>query len=262
MIISTCPRCQEVFRVPLGTMPQDAYDVPGVTRPFLSPKCLINFHPRQILTADGEPITVMEPVAAHSTAGIDSLTGATTGSLANLSAGDDLVGNDQWDPAALDFGTESGNGNTDTGWSSGTATQTAPMKVSPRPNRRKKSGSGIRSMIQVVVGGLLVPIALGILLQLDALLISGFGPSTDNQDLAQELLPFLNGETETDSDTEPEDFGGQLLDTSQFDKAMQETEDPAQAVLDELLQPEPSADDDNDQSNLDQTSQHQERSSL
>ena len=80
----------------------------------------------------------------------------------------------------------------------------------------------------------------------------GFWPFDGQSRSAQELLPFLNGETETDSDTEPEDFGGQLLDTSQFDKAMQETEDPAQAVLDELLQPEPSADDDNDQSNLDQ----------
>ena len=254
MIISTCPRCQEVFRVPLGTMPQDAYAMcPWCHETFPLTEVLDQLPPPlQILTADGEPITVMEPVAAHSTAGIDSLTGATTGSLANLSAGDDLVGNDHWDPAALDFGTESGNGNTDTGWSPGTATQTAPMKVSPRPNRRKKSGSGIRSMIQVVVGGLLsVPIALGILLAVGRAPDLGFWPFDGQSRSAQELLPFLNGETETDSDTEPEDFGGQLLDTSQFDKAMQETEDPAQAVLDELLQPEPSADD-NDQSNLDQ----------
>ncbi len=209
----------------------------------------------QILTADGDPITVMEPVATDSAAGIQSLTGAGLGALDNLQsndnlAGDDLASGSQWDPTALNFGNDSGQ--TDGVWNATAPTQASPMSVSPRPNRRKKGGSGIRSMIQVVVGGLLsVPIALAILLAVGRAPDLGFWPFDGRARSMQELLPFL-GDDETDVDSGFRDFKGQQLDTSDFNEAMKKTQDPEQAALDQLLTPMPPPRSD-DQSNLDQS---------
>ena len=225
MIISNCPRCQEGFRVPLGKMPDDAYAMcPWCHETFPLAEVLNHLPPQlQILTADGEPITVMEPVATHTTAGIESLTGVGPGALDHLQgnenlAGADLANGNQWDPTALSFGDN--NGQTDGGWNTSAATQTAPMSVSPRPNRRKKGGSGIRSMIQVVVGGLLsVPIALAILLAVGRAPDLGFWPFDGQARSMQELLPFL-GDDETDMETGFRNFEGQQLDTSDFNEAM------------------------------------------
>ena len=244
MIISNCPRCQESFRVPLGKMPDDAYAMcPWCHETFPLAEVLNHLPPQlQILTADGEPITVMEPVATHTTAGIESLTGVGPGALDHLQgnenlAGADLANGNQWDPTALSFGDN--NGQTDGGWNTSAATQTAPMSVSPRPNRRKKGGSGIRSMIQVVVGGLLsVPIALAILLAVGRAPDLGFWPFDGQARSMQELLPFL-GDDETDVETGFRNFEGQQLDTSDFDEALKKTQDPEQAALDQLLTPEP-----------------------
>ena len=244
MIISNCPRCQEGFRVPLGKMPDDAYAMcPWCHETFPLAEVLNHLPPQlQILTADGEPITVMEPVATHTTAGIESLTGVGPGALDHLQgnenlAGADLANGNQWDPTALSFGDN--NGQTDGGWNTSAATQTAPMSVSPRPNRRKKGGSGIRSMIQVVVGGLLsVPIALAILLAVGRAPDLGFWPFDGQARSIQELLSFF-GDDETDVETGFRNFEGQQLDTSDFDEALKKTQDPEQAALDQLLTPEP-----------------------
>ena len=254
MIISNCPRCQEGFRVPLGTMPDDAYAMcPWCHETFPLVEVLNHLPPAlQILTADGEPIAIMEPVASYSAAGIQALAGASTGAtetgIADYPQTNDVSGSDQqWDPTALNFGADSGQ--TDGGWNPGATSQAAPMSVSPRPNRRKKGGSGIRSMVQVVVGGLLsVPIALAILLAVGRAPDLGFWPFDGQARSPRELLPFLD-DANTDNETAFPSFEGQQLDTSDFDEAMEETEDPSQSALDQIFAPDESPELD-DQSNL------------
>ncbi|MDA9934522.1 hypothetical protein N9B88_02015 [Rubripirellula sp.] len=252
MIISNCPRCQEGFRVPLGTMPDDAYAMcPWCHETFPLVEVLNHLPPTlQILTADGEPIAMMEPVASHSGAGIQSLSGASTGALDHLHTNDESGSDQQWDPTALNFGAESGQ--TDDGWNAGATPQAAPMNVSPRPNRRKKGGSGIRSMLQVVVGGLLsVPIALAILLAVGRAPDLGFWPFDGQARSPRELLPFL-GDANTDDQTAFPSFEGEQLDTTDFDEAMKEAEDPSQSALDQIFAPDESPDS-NHQSNLNET---------
>lgn len=249
MIISNCPRCQEGFRVPLGTMPEDAYAMcPWCHETFPLVEVLNHLPPAlQILTADGEPIAIMEPLASHSAAGIQSLAGASTGSSDHLQTNDASGNDQQWDPNALNFGADSGQ--TEGGWNSAATPQAAPMSVSPRPNRRKKGGSGIRSMVQVVVGGLLsVPIALAILLAVGRAPDLGFWPFDGKARSPRELLPFLD-DANTDNQTAFPSFEGQQLDTSDFDEAMKEAEDPGQSALNEIFAPDESPDPD-DQSNL------------
>jgi len=252
MIISNCPRCQEGFRVPLGTMPEDAYAMcPWCHETFPLVEVLNHLPPAlQILTADGEPIAIMEPIASHSAAGIQSLAGASTGSSDPLQTNDASGNDQQWDPTALNFGTDSGQ--TEGGWNSAATPQAAPMSVSPRPNRRKKGGSGIRSMVQVVVGGLLsVPIALAILLAVGRAPDLGFWPFDGKARSPRELLPFLE-DANTDNPTAFPSFEGQQLDTSDFDEAMKEAEDPGQSALNQIFAPDESPDLD-DQSNLNET---------
>jgi len=237
-------------------MPDDAYAMcPWCHETFPLAEVLDQLPPQlQILTADGEPITVMEPVATHTAAGIQSLTGAGLGALDNPEANGNFAGADpasgqQWDPTALNFGDKSSQ--TDGGWNATAPTQTASMSVSPRPNRRKKGGSGIRSMVQVVVGGLLsVPIALAILLAVGRAPDLGFWPFDGQARSPGELLQFL-GDDETDVDSGFRNLEGQQLDTSDFDEAIKRTQDPEQAALDQLLTPEPAPRSD-DQSHLDQ----------
>lgn len=258
MIISTCPRCQEGFRVPLGRMPEDAYAMcPWCHETFPLAEVLAHLPPQlQILTADGEPITVMEPVASHAAAEVQSLTGVAIGAMDNLQGNDDLADGQQWDPNALNFGAQSGQ--TEGAWNAPASAQAAPMSVSPRPNRRKKGGSGIRSMIQVVVGGLLsVPIALVILLIVGRPLDLGFWPFDGQTRTLQELMPFSD-DTNTNGETAFSPFEGQELDTTIFEETVQGTEDPRKSALDQIFAPDSSEDPDtfedpDDQSSLDQT---------
>lgn len=251
MIISNCPRCQEGFRVPTGTIPDDAYAVcPWCNETFPLTEVLNQLPPvLQILSADGEPIEILESGAIHSAAGMQALSGASAGAFDHLQPTDGAVSDQPWDPTALNFG--DGSGQTDTGWNPDGASQTVPMSVSPRPNRRKKSGSGIRSMVQVVVGGLLsVPIALAILLAVGRAPDLGFWPFDGQARSPRELLPFLDDSNAGDETTFPK-FEGQQLDTSKFDDAMEETEDPGQSALDQIFAPDESPETE-DQSSLDE----------
>ncbi|MAI71842.1 MAG: hypothetical protein CMM01_13135 [Rhodopirellula sp.] len=237
MIISNCPRCQEVFRVPLGTLPDDAYAIcPWCHETFPLAEVLDHLPPAlEILTADGEPIPIMEPVDSHYAAGIQSLTGTSVGTSDHLQTHNTSGGGQPWDPATLDFGAESGQ--IDGGWNASGTPQAAPMSVSPRPNRRKKGASGIRSMVQVVVGGLLsVPIALAILLAVGRAPDLGFWPFDGQKRSPRELLPFLDDANTDDEMTLPS-FDGQQLDTSDFDEVIKETEDPGQSALDQIFAP-------------------------
>lgn len=252
MIISNCPRCQEGFRVPLGTLPDDAYAMcPWCHETFPLAEVLNHLPPAlQILTADGEPMTIMEPVDSYYAAGIQSLPDASTGALDQLQTHEASGNGQQWDPTALNFGAESGQ--TDVAWSASGGPQAAPTTVSPRPNRRKKGGSGIRSIVQVVVGGLLsVPIALAILLAAGRAPDLGFWPFDGQTRSLRELLPFQD-DANTDNGNTPQSFDGQQLDTTDFDEAMQEADDPSQSVLDQIFAPDNSPKS-ADQSNLNQT---------
>lgn len=249
MIISNCPRCQERFRVPLGTLPDDAYAMcPWCHETFPLADVLNNLPPAlQILTADGEPIASMEPVDSHYAAGIQSLTGVSNGAFDHLQTHDASGSGQQWDSAALNFGAESGQSN-DGSNASGTP-QAIPMSLSPRPNRRKKGASGFRSIVQVVVGGLLsVPIALAILLAVGRAPDLGFWPFDGQARSTRELLPFLD-ETNTGGGNPFPSFEGQQLDTTDFDEAIRDAEDPGQSALDQIFAPDNSPKPD-DQSNL------------
>ncbi len=252
MIISNCPRCQEEFRVPQGTMPEDAYAMcPWCHETFPLVEVLNHLPPAlQILTADGEPIAIMEPVGSHSAAGIQSLAGASIGSSDHVQTNDVSGSDQQWEPTALNFVAESRQA--EGGWNPSGTSQNASMRVSAGPNRRKKSGSGIRSMVQVVVGGLLsVPIALAILLAVGRAPDLGFWPFDGQARSPRELLPFLDDAKADDQTTFPS-FEGQQLDTTDFDDAMKNAEDPSQSALDQIFAPDESLDSD-DQSNLNQT---------
>ena len=249
MIISNCPRCQERFRVPLGTMPEDAYAMcPWCHETFPLVEVLNHLPPvLQILTADGEPIAIMEPAARHSSAALPSLAGASLGPSDHLQTNDGAGSDQQWDPTALNFGAE--HRQAEDGWTLGGTSQTAPMRLSPGPNRRKKGSSGIRSMVQVVVGGLLsVPIALAILLAVGRAPDLGFWPFDGQARSPRELLPFID-DADTDDQTAFPSFEGQQLDTSDFDEAMKKAEDPSEAALDQIFAPDERLDSD-DQSNL------------
>lgn len=251
MIISNCPRCQERFRVPLGTMPEDAYAMcPWCQETFPLVEVLNHLPPAlHILTADGEPIAIMEPVASDSAAALPSLASGSIAPSDYLQTSDGAGNDQQWDPTGLNFGAESRQA--EGGWNLGDTSQTAPMHVSPGPNRRKKGGSGIRSMVQVVVGGLLsVPIALGILLAVGRAPDLGFWPFDGQARSPRELLPFIEN-TDTNDQTTFPSFEGQQLDTTDFDEAMKETQDPSESALEQIFAPDDSPDSD-DQSNLDE----------
>ena len=158
-------------------MPEDAYAMcPWCHETFPLVEVLNHLPPAlHILTADGEPIAIMEPVASDSAAALPSLASGSIAPSDYLQTSDGAGNDQQWDPTGLNFGAESRQA--EGGWNLGDTSQTAPMHVSPGPNRRKKGGSGIRSMVQVVVGGLLsVPIALAILLAVGRAPDLGFWP--------------------------------------------------------------------------------------
>ena len=96
-------------------------------------------------------------------------------------------------------------------------------------------------MIGVVLGGLLsVPIALAILLAVGRTPDLGFWPFDGKVRSPRELVPFFNDAGSGDVEEQPV-YQGEILDTSQFDKAMQDLEDPSRSVLDQILAPDPPA---------------------
>ena len=91
MITSNCPRCQEGFRVPIGTMPDGAYAMcPWCHETFPLAEVLDRLPPQlQILTADGEPIIVMEPAGLRAAvAGPSSFENNTAAGFHPMGAGE------------------------------------------------------------------------------------------------------------------------------------------------------------------------------
>jgi len=244
----------------MGMMPDDAYAMcPWCHETFPLKEVLDRLPPQlKILTADGEPVVVMEPVGSgaavadlsavgtNTAAGFHTLGTETAGSLDNLSDSDrsDSGGQSdrgsQWDHPTLNFGGD--NVQPDGSWTAPSSPQAAAaMNVSPRPNRRKKKGSAIRSMIGVVFGGLLsVPIALLILLAVGRPLDLGFWPFDGKARSPRELISFFS-EAVSDNVEEPTVYQGEILDTSQFDNAQKDLDDPSHSVLDQIMAPDSSA---------------------
>ena len=218
----------------MGTMPDNAYAMcPWCHETFPFAEVLDRLPPQlQILTADGDPIIVMEPAVA----GFQPMGAGEAGTLDHLSGNDESASGGQWSPTALNLGGDTSQ--VDGSWTATSSSPTAAtMNVSPRPNRRKKKGSAIRSMIGVVFGGLLaVPIALAILLVFGRAPDLGFWPFDGKVRSPRELVPFFNDADDVD---ERPVYQGELLDTSEFDKAMEDLGDPNQSVLDQILAPGP-----------------------
>lgn len=257
MITSICPRCQETFRIPAGQLPDDAYATcPWCRETFPLSEVLANLPPAlEITTADGEPLVIHEQAAL----GIASTGNASEQSgdgfavveddlhttVSNETVISETIAEDSWsqtsfevDEDHVDLHVEDPSDSWD---KPQVAEQPTPMTVAPRP-RRKKS-SGLRTMIGIVFGGLLsIPIALAILLLVGREPDLGFwpfdGPGTRRAPTAAPPGPL--SERPKPSNTNP----GRTLDTSAFDRAMAEIEDPASSALDELIPRSSDSDDD------------------
>ena len=250
MITSNCPRCQEPFRIPAGQLPDDAYATcPWCRETFPLSEVLASLPPAlEISTADGEPLVIREQAALgiastgnaseQSGEGFEVLEDDLNATVSNETVMSETIAEDSWNQTSfevdedhVDLQVEDPSDSWD---KPQVAEQPAPMTVAPRP-RRKKS-SGLRTMIGIVVGGLLsIPIALGILLLVGREPDLGFwpfdGPGTRRTPTAAPLGPL------SERPQPSNDNRGRTLDTSAFDRAMAEIEDPASSALDELIPP-------------------------
>ncbi len=191
MIVSNCPRCAEVFRIPDAEMPDDAYaQCPWCNETFPIVEVLHRLPPvLHIVSADGETLefspqrSAMAGTAGGGSPGVDqgeyydggigSLIEDHTDDLGNKTVSEETVAEtwtdipaDRDGSSTADFDIEDPN---DT-WEEaagvvGDAKAIAPMKVTPAPVlSRKSKGSSLRTMISIVLGGLAAgPVAIAIL---------------------------------------------------------------------------------------------------
>ncbi|MGI9470748.1 MAG: hypothetical protein ACR2NZ_04380 [Rubripirellula sp.] len=259
MIISNCPRCQEGFRVPAGQMPDDAYATcPWCRETFPLSEVLANLPPTlEILSADGQPLVFDEAAAVRSVAAAATTTGEIDDSaegfevldedldatVGNETVTSETIAEDSWNQTSfevdedhVDLQVEDPNDSWD---SPQVAESPTPMTLSPRPGgSRKKKPSGLRTMLGIVVGGLLsVPIALGILLLFGREPDLGFWPFDGPSGSRRSPVAAPPGQM-SERTRDPNRNRGRMLDTSAFDSAMDAIEDPATTALDAIVPPE------------------------
>ena len=191
MIVSNCPRCAEVFRIPDAEMPDDAYaQCPWCNETFPIVEVLHRLPPvLHIVSADGETLefspqrSAVAGTAGGGSPGVDqgeyydggigSLIEDHTDDSGNKTVSEETVAEtwtdipaDRDGSSTADFDIEDPN---DT-WEEaagvvGDAKAITPMKVTPAPvMSRKSKGSSLRTMISIVLGGLAAgPAAIAIL---------------------------------------------------------------------------------------------------
>ena len=247
MIISNCPSCDESFRVPAGQLPENAYAMcPWCRETFPLSDVLASLPPRlELITEDGEPLVIPEPVALGAI-------GASSLEM-NKDQGQHSVGPGNFDETAtaaletivedpwIQSNFEVNQGHVglqvegpDNAWDDQQAA--APIPVSSRPGgSRKKKASGLRTMIGIVFGGLLsIPIAFGILLLLGREPNLGFWPFDGSIRVRR---PPAASPPRPLSDRTPKRnrSQGSMLDTSAFDQAFEAMEDPSLSALSEII---------------------------
>jgi hypothetical protein len=200
MIVSNCPRCAEVFRVPDAEMPDDAYaECPWCKETFPIAEVLHRLPPvLNIISADGQSLdfTQQRSVLAGGLAaqagqqdaqagegagldqseyydgGIGTLGDDQSDDLSNKTVSEETVA-ETWtdvrtgadDSSLADFDVEDPDDTWEEGGQTSNVSAVAPMKVTPAPVQARKSrGSGARTWISIVLGGLAAgPLAVAIL---------------------------------------------------------------------------------------------------
>jgi hypothetical protein len=209
MIVTNCPRCDEEFRIPDGEIPSDAYaHCPWCRETFPFSDVLGNLPPTlQLLDSDGRPLEISE-ARSEEAAGLQIVgsqkADPVSGHLVqdNYHKGFTFEGSDSADPHATVADKPLDETIVDDDWNqqvdltdSSTHVETfadddsydtleesdaSPLQsVSVSGNRgpRKRKGSGIGTLIGIVLGGLLsLPIAGGLLTLLGKTPDWGFWP--------------------------------------------------------------------------------------
>ena len=165
MLISTCPRCHESFRIPEGQLSaNDRAECPWCAEEFSLEEVINRLPPLlKIISADHDATQpVAQAVGADASPSLDVESFDLTG---DSSPADETVAFVEQNEFSLD--TNDGDQ---------TATSVVASAPSVQTKRRKSSGGGLRSIIGFAAGGLLaLPIAGGILWGL------GLGPFADGK---------------------------------------------------------------------------------
>lgn len=262
MIVCSCPRCDEAFRIPSGNIPDDAYaECPWCHESFPASEFLEKLPPIVALTSSmGLPLHASDAEAQDFSSGINQPAEDAYGAgdqFGNESAAvepsqdfsgfspdanyDDNPGPSVLPPADSDLVEPEFQLNDESGAPIAGNTL-APMKVGPahvttsRPRRKK--GSPIKGMIGVIFGGLLaLPIAGGILLAFGKAPNLGFYPfdgsfsATSSRRPAPPIDP-IDSNTSSNSGSSGRSLGSDLsLDIPSVEDA---NSDPAADALREL----------------------------
>ncbi|MDA9857332.1 hypothetical protein N9D23_04375 [Rubripirellula sp.] len=242
MIVTPCPRCQETFRIPTGSLPEDAQAVcPWCQEQFALSEVIDHLPPvLGVVGADGSPIDIASPTPQPEQ-GLDQIHGVDTGSSAES-------GTAQWADLSIDdreAGTEYLDGEQ---WSvrgtdpvpsmdeMGTAGQ-EPI-LTRAPSRQRKKGSGIPTAIGVVLGGLAaLPIAGGILMLMGKTPDWGFWPfNGGSQDSGSGVIAAPMGNIGERSYDRP--FGQSLMRSEEAEPTTEPSDEALQSILN-AAQPTP-----------------------
>jgi hypothetical protein len=235
MIVTPCPRCQETFRIPTGSLPEDAQAVcPWCQEQFALSEVIDHLPPvLGVVGADGSPLDIASPTPQPEQ-GLDQIHGVDTGSSAES-------GTAQWADLSIDdreAGTEYLDGEQ---WSvrgtdpvpsmdeMGTAGQ-EPI-LTRAPSRQRKKGSGIRTAIGVVLGGLAaLPIAGGILMLMGKTPDWGFWPfNGGSQDSGSGVIAAPMGNIGERSYDRP--FGQSLMRSEEAEPTTEPSDEALQSIL-------------------------------
>lgn len=193
MIVSNCPRCDEVFRVPDAEMPDDAYaECPWCKETFPIVEVLHRLPPvLNVISADGQALSFSQQRAVmagglageagepstidqseYYDGGIGTLGDDEPDDLGHKTVSEETVA-ETWtdvrtsegDSSVADFDVEDPHDTLEEGGPAGDVRPVAPMKVTPAPVLHRKSrGSNTRTWISIVLGGLAAgPLAVAIL---------------------------------------------------------------------------------------------------
>ena len=173
MIISTCPRCREGFRVPTGPIPEDAYaHCPWCRETFPISEVLDNLPPQlEIVSSDGTPLVIGEKAAL----GGSGLQLVEPPRHQPFPVAAETVIDDEIDESYQLHEPEDDPYET---WDSTDSSSVQSMNVSTRSGgSKKRKGGGLGTFIGIVLGGLAsVPIAGGLLMLLGRTPDWGFWP--------------------------------------------------------------------------------------
>ncbi|MEE2935464.1 MAG: hypothetical protein VYA84_05655 [Planctomycetota bacterium] len=242
MIVTPCPRCQETFRIPTSSLPEDAQAIcPWCQEQFALTEVIDQLPPvLGVVHADGTPIDIASPTPQPEQA-FNHINGVDTGSSAETDS-------TQWADLSIDdreANTEYLDGER---WS---VRGTSPVPslgemgaggqepiLTRASSRKRKKGSGIRTAIGVVLGGLAaLPIAGGILMLMGKTPDWGIWPfDGGSQDSGSGVIAAPMGNIGERSYDRP--FGQSLMRSEDAEPSSEPSDSALQSILD-AAQPTP-----------------------